>query len=147
MGGYSRRVLAWKLSNTLDTQFCVGALQQVICDYGRPEIFNSDQGYQFTSSEFTSVLADQKICISMDGKGRWMGNAFIEGLWRSLKYECVHLGHRTRPIAAYRRWPRQRNQSTWFHLIHAVDLSRNWGPAALDHELSLTQKLRTPAQT
>lgn len=91
MDWYSRRVLAWKLSNTLDAEFCVEALQQAIQAYGRPEIFNSDQGCQFTSTEFTGLLADHKIRISMDGKGRWMDNVFIERLWRSLKYECVYL--------------------------------------------------------
>ena len=91
MDWYSRRVLSWKLSNTLEAEFCVDALQQAIRTYGRPEIFNSDQGCQFTSTEFTGVLADHKIRISMDGKGRWMDNVFIERLWRSLKYECVYL--------------------------------------------------------
>lgn len=91
MDGYSRRVLAWKLSNTLDAEFCVEALQQAIQDHGRPEIFRSDQGGQFTRTELTTVLADHKIRISMDGKGRWMDNVFIERLWRSMKYECVYL--------------------------------------------------------
>ena len=85
----SRKVLSWRLSNTLDARFCVDALHEALERYGPPEIFNSDQGSQFTSVDFTDVLKEAGICISMDGKGRWMDNVFIERLWRSLKYECV----------------------------------------------------------
>jgi putative transposase len=91
MDWYSRKVLSWRLSNTMDTRFCIEALDEAIDLYGRPEIFNTDQGSQFTSFDFTSVLKENKIKISMDGKGRWMDNVFIERLWRSLKYECVYL--------------------------------------------------------
>jgi putative transposase len=87
----SRKVLAWRLSNTLEADFCVAALEEAIARYGGPEIFNTDQGSQFTSSAFTDVLKDNGIRISMDGKGRWMDNVFIERLWRSLKYECIYL--------------------------------------------------------
>ena len=87
----SRTVLSWRLSNTLDTSFCVEALREALERYGPPEIFNSDQGSQFTSVDFTDVLKEAGIRISMDGKGRWMDNVFIERLWRSLKYECVYL--------------------------------------------------------
>ena len=87
----SRKVLSWRLSNTLDASFCVEALHEALDRYGPPEIFNSDQGSQFTSVDFTDVLTEAGICISMDGKGRWMDNVFIERLWRSLKYECVYL--------------------------------------------------------
>jgi len=87
----SRKVLSWRLSNTLDTEFCVAALEEALSRYGRPEIFNTDQGSQFTSFVFTNVLKDAGIKISMDGKGRWMDNVMIERLWRSLKYECVYL--------------------------------------------------------
>ena len=87
----SRKVLSWRLSNTLDARFCVDALHEALERYGPPEIFNSDQGSQFTSVDFTDVLKEAGICISMDGKGRWMDNVFIERLWRSLKYECVYL--------------------------------------------------------
>jgi putative transposase len=87
----SRKVLSWRLSNTLDTNFCVEALKDAMARYGRPEIFNTDQGSQFTSFAFTRVLKDAGIRISMDGKGRWMDNVMIERLWRSLKYECVYL--------------------------------------------------------
>jgi putative transposase len=91
MDWHSRKVLSWRLSNTLDADFCVAALEEALARYGAPEIFNSDQGCQFTSFEFTQVLKDAGIRISMDGKGCWMDNVMIERLWRSLKYECVYL--------------------------------------------------------
>ena len=91
MDWHTRKVLSWRLSNSLDTAPCVEALEEAITNYAIPEIFNSDQGCQFTSDEFTSVLKEHKIKISMDGKGRWMDNVFIERLWRSLKYEEVYL--------------------------------------------------------
>jgi putative transposase len=87
----SRKVLAWRLSNTMDAEFCVAALGEAIARYGKPGSFNTDQGSQFTSSAFTNTLRDADIRISMDGRGRWMDNVFIERLWRSLKYECVFL--------------------------------------------------------
>jgi len=87
----SRKVLAWRLSNTMEADFCVAALEEAIARYGRPDIFNTDQGSQFTSFAFTNTLKDAGIRISMDGRGRWMDNVFIERLWRSLKYECVFL--------------------------------------------------------
>ena len=91
MDWYSRKVLSWRLSNSLDADFCVEALQEALDKYGAPEIFNSDQGCQFTSEVFTSVLLRRDVKISMDGKGRWIDNVFIERLWRSLKYEEVYL--------------------------------------------------------
>jgi len=91
MDWHSRKVLSWRLSNSLDTAPCIEALEEAIRLYSIPEIFNSDQGCQFTSDGFTDVLKDHKIRISMDGKGRWMDNVFIERLWRSLKYEEVYL--------------------------------------------------------
>jgi putative transposase len=87
----SRKVLSWRLSNTMDTQFCVDALEEALSRYGTPEIFNTDQGAQFTSDAFTQVLQDAGVRISMDGKGRWIDNVFIERVWRSLKYEEVYL--------------------------------------------------------
>ena len=87
----SRKVLAWRLSNTMDAEFCVAALDEALDRHGRPEIFNTDQGSQFTSRAFIDVLKAAGIRISMDGRGRWMDNIFIERLWRSLKYECVYL--------------------------------------------------------
>ena len=91
MDWHSRKVLSWRLSNSLDAAPCVEALEEALANYGTPEIFNSDQGCQFTSEDFTDVLKDNGIKISMDGKGRWMDNVFIERLWRSLKYEEVYL--------------------------------------------------------
>ena len=91
MDWHTRAVLSWRLSNTLDSAFCVEALTEALSRYGKPEIFNTDQGSQFTSEAFTEVLSGAGVRISMDGKGRWMDNVFIERLWRSLKYECVYL--------------------------------------------------------
>jgi putative transposase len=91
MDWYSRRVLSWRLSNTLDSSFCVEALEEALSEFGNPEIFNTDQGSQFTADVFTKVLRDRGIAISMDGKGRCLDNVFVERLWRSLKYEEVYL--------------------------------------------------------
>ncbi len=91
MDWYSRRVLAWRLSNSIDTSFCIDALQDALSRFGQPEIFNTDQGSQFTAETFTKVLLDRGIKISMDGKGRCIDNVFVERLWRSLKYEEVYL--------------------------------------------------------
>jgi len=87
----SRKVLSWRLSNTMDVRFCVDALKEALAKYGVPEIFNTDQGSQFTSLEFTQILQEKGIKISMDSVGRWMDNVMIERLWRSVKYECVYL--------------------------------------------------------
>ena len=95
----SRRVLAWRLSNTLTTDFCLDAVREAITRYGPPEIFNTDQGCQFTSQAFTGLLNDHGIQISMDGTGRWRDNVFVERLWRSLKYEEVYL-HAYETVAA-----------------------------------------------
>ena len=91
MDWHSRKVLSWRLSNTMDSDFCVDALEEAIGRYGAPEIFNTDQGAQFTSEAFTGVLKAAGIQISMDGKGRWVDNVFVERLWRSVKYEEVYL--------------------------------------------------------
>jgi putative transposase len=87
----SRAVLAWRPSNTLDVSFCTGALTEALARFGRPNIFNTDQGFQFTSAAFTRVLVPAGVRISMDGRGRWMYNVFIERLWRSLKHEGIYL--------------------------------------------------------
>lgn len=95
---YSRKVLSWRLSNTLDSGFCVDCLAQALQAYGAPEIFNTDQGCQFTSDAFTGVLLKQGIAISMDGRGRALDNIFVERLWRSVKHEDVYLkGYATMP--------------------------------------------------
>jgi putative transposase len=91
MDWFSRAVLAWRLSNTLATDFCVEALQEALRHYGTPSIFNTDQGTQFTAAEWLEVLKAHEVRISMDGKGRCMDNVFVERLWRSLKYEEVYL--------------------------------------------------------
>jgi putative transposase len=91
MDWYSRKVLAWRISNTLEVEFCVAALEAALLDYGNPEIFNSDQGSQFTSQAFTDRLKAENVQLSMDGRGRYLDNIFIERLWRSLKYELIYL--------------------------------------------------------
>jgi putative transposase len=98
----TRHVLAWRLSNTMDASFCVEALNEALARYGRPEIFNTDQGSQFTGFDFTGVLKQADIKISMDGRGRCMDNIFIERLWRSLKYEAVYLHELTDGFRAER---------------------------------------------
>jgi len=120
----SRMVLSWRLSNTLDSAFCVDALEEALAKYGCPEIFNTDQGSQFTAETFTNALKSRGIAISMDGKGRWMDNVFIERLWRSVKYEDIYLkaynsmAETKRGLAAYftfyneRRWHQNFDRKT-----------------------------------
>ena len=104
---FSRRVLAWRLSITMDTSFCIDALDEALSQYGKPEIFNTDQGSQFTSEAFTGRLKDEGILIRMDGNGRWCDNLFVERFWRSLKYGHVYLhahesmGEANSKIASY----------------------------------------------
>jgi putative transposase len=88
---FSRRVLAWRVSITMEVAFCLEAVEEALAKHGRPEIFNTDQGSQFTSADFTGLLLDNAIAISMDGKGAWRDNVFVERLWRSVKYEEVYL--------------------------------------------------------
>src|SRR5436853_2562443 len=104
MDWVSRAVLAWRLSNTLGAEFCVEALEEALLLHGRPEIFNTDQGGQFTSDDFTGTLKRNGIMISMDGKGRCMDNIFVERLWRSLKYEEVYLHAYATVAAPGRHW-------------------------------------------
>jgi putative transposase len=91
MDWFARRILAWRLSITLGVDFCVDALKEALRLHGRPEIFNSDQGSQFTSDPFTDILITRDITISMDGKGAWRDNVFVERFWRTLKYEEAYL--------------------------------------------------------
>jgi putative transposase len=91
MDWYSRKILSWRISNTLDVEFCIEALQEALSLFGKPDIFNSDQGSQFTSNAFTQILKDKGIKISMDGKGRYLDNIFIERLWRTIKYELIYI--------------------------------------------------------
>ena len=88
---FSRKILAWRLSITLETEFCIEAVEQALARHGRPEIFNTDQGSQFTSVDFTGLLLENEIKISMDGKGAWRDNVFVERLWRTIKYEEIYL--------------------------------------------------------
>jgi putative transposase len=88
---YSRRVLAWRLSITLSADFCIEALEEALARHGRPDIFNTDQGSQFTSAGFLAVLTGAEVAISMDGKGAWRDNIFVERLWRTIKYEEVYM--------------------------------------------------------
>jgi putative transposase len=91
MDWYARRILAWRLSNSMEAEFCVDVLEEALSVYGKPAIFNTDQGSQFTGTAFTGVLIKNEIAISMDGKGAWRDNVFVERLWRSVKYEEVYL--------------------------------------------------------
>lgn len=88
---FSRRILSWRLSITMEVQFCIEAVEEALAKHGQPEIFNTDQGSQFTSADFTGVLIANKVAISMDGKGAWRDNVFVERIWRSVKYEEVYL--------------------------------------------------------
>jgi putative transposase len=107
MDWFARRILAWRLSNTIEASFCIDAVEDALAQHGRPQIFNTDQGSQFTSAEFTSVLINNGISISMDGKGAWRDNVFVERFWRTVKYEEVYLhayedvGEARRSIARY----------------------------------------------
>ena len=119
----SRRVLAWRLSNTLHTSFCLEALEEATLRFGTPEIFNTDQGSQFTSDDFTDALLSRGIRISMDGAGRWIDNVFVERLWRSVKYEEVYLkayvsiSEARRELGSYFEFynQRRRHQSLDYH--------------------------------
>ena len=114
----SRYVLAWRLSNTLDISFCVDAVEEAIAHYGCPEIFNTDQGSQFTAEVFTDTLQSDNIAISMDGKGRWMDNVFIERLWKSVKYEDVYLksyGSMTEAKRGLAEYFKFYNEKRWHH--------------------------------
>jgi putative transposase len=110
MDWHSRKVLSWRVSNSMDSRFCVEALKEALARFGKPEIFNTDQGSQFTSEAFTGILLEHGVSISMDGKGRATDNAFIERLWRSVKYENIYLyGYSdrftlTRGLDKYFRW-------------------------------------------
>ena len=118
MDWYSRAVLSWRLSNTLDSDFCVEALREAIEKFGLPEIFNTDQGSQFTSNDFLNVLEAHKITISMDGKGRWQDNVFVERLWRTVKHEEVYL-------KAYET-PKQARESLAVYLNFYVTIQHNF---------------------
>jgi putative transposase len=116
----SRMVLSWRLSNTLDSSFCVAALQEAIAIYGCPEIFNTDQGSQFTSEDFTECLRSSSIAISLGGNGGWLDNFFIERLWRSVKYEDIYLkayGSMTEVRRGLTEYFRFYNQKRWHQTL------------------------------
>ena len=112
MDWHSRKVLSWEISTSMDDSFCVSALERAIRLYGKPEIFNTDQGVQFTGNAFTSVLKENGIKISMDGKGRWMDNVLIERLWRTVKYEEIYI-HEYADVAHLKR-----ELKTYFHFYN-----------------------------
>jgi putative transposase len=123
----SRAVLSWRLSNTMDVSFCVSALEEALARFGKPEIFNTDQGRQFTSAAFTGTLAAAGVTISMDGRGRWIDNVFIERLWRSLKYEDIYLrgyadGHEAK--AGIAAWIAFYNPASSHPSIYAIEEKR-----------------------
>jgi len=97
-GRYSRKLLSWRISNSMDAAFCVDCLEDALRHHGKPEVINSDQGSQFTSSAFTDVLKRESAALSMDGRGRALDNIFVERLWRSVKYQDVYL-------KGYAKWP------------------------------------------
>jgi putative transposase len=99
---YSRKVLSFRVSNTMCTDFCIDALEEALLRYGAPEIFNTDQGSQFTDEDFTKLLLDKGVRVSMDGKGRWIDNVFVERLWRSVKYDDIYL-HAYETVSQVRR--------------------------------------------
>lgn len=137
MDWHTRKVLSWRVSNTMDSEFCVEALQEALNRFGRPEIFNTDQGAQFTSEAFTGVLKRHAITISMDGKGRWMDNVFIERLWRSVKYEDIYLKAYETPKAL------QEGLKKYFHFYNTrrrhTALDRRTPDAVYFGELNMPQ--------
>jgi len=153
----SRAVLSWRLSNTMDVSFCVSALEEALARFGRPEIFNTDQGSQFTSAAFTGTLAAAGIRISMDGRGRWMDNVFIERLWRSLKYENIYLhgyadGREAK--AGIAEWVRFYNNSRLHQslgnktpmAVWRAGVTGKWGESIVDMPLRLNNADETEQQ-
>lgn len=149
---YSRKVLSWRLSNTMEAHFCVDALEQALGSDTRPEIFNSDQGAQFTSRAFTDVLKSAKVTISMDGRGRAFDNIFVERLWRSVKYEEIDLKHYgsvselTTGLTAYFHFynDERPHQAMGNRTPHEVYQSGEGGGAAIPDRFSRQQRIRSP---
>lgn len=134
MDWMSRKILSWRLSNSLDSHFCIDALHSALDHYAHPDIFNSDQGVQYTSEAFTGVLNARDIRISMDGKGAWRDNVFVERLWRSLKYEEVYLNAYESMAEARNRirsWIEFYNQQRKHQTLGATPDSVYYGPANL----------------
>jgi putative transposase len=151
----SRAVLAWRLSNSMEVSFCVSALEAALARFGKPDIFNTDQGSQFTSAAFTAVLLAAGIKVSMDGRGRWMDNVFIERLWRSLKHEDIYLkgyadGHEAkRGIASWvvfynTRRPHQALANRTPMAVWRDGVTGALGDAAVDMTLRLDNAIALP---
>lgn len=141
---YSRFVLSWQLSNSMESHFCIEALLTALGQFGTPQIFNTDQGSQFTSKEFTSVLLEHQIAISMDGKGRATDNAFIERLWRTVKYEHVYLHAASEGLELYQgltQFFRHYN----FHRPHSALGYATPASVYLNQELNLSTSQTAPA--
>jgi putative transposase len=151
---YSRKVLAWRLSNTMDAGFCVDCLEEAIKNYGSPTIFNTDQGSQFTSDSFTGVLIQHDITISMDGRGRCLDNVFTERLWRTVKYEDVYLkGYETLPtlllgLTDYFLFynGERRHQSLGYATPNAVYLTATGGGAKIVDRFNNAREVTLPAE-
>ena len=151
---YSRKVLAWRLSNTMDAGFCVDCLEEAIKNYGSPKIFNTDQGSQFTSDSFTGVLIEQGITISMDGRGRALDNIFVERLWRTVKYEDIYLkGYETLPMLLLGLTDyflfyngERRHQSLGYETPNAVYLTATGGGAKIVDRFSRVREVTLPAE-
>jgi putative transposase len=151
----SRAVLAWRLSNSMDVSFCVSALEEALACFGKPDIFNTDQGSQFTSAAFTGVLLAAGIKVSMDGRGRWLDNVFIERLWRSLKHEDIYLkgytdGHEAKAgiaawIAFYNtRRPHQALENRTPMAVWRAGVTGDLGDKAVDMTLRLDDAVASP---
>jgi putative transposase len=151
----SRTVLAWRLSNSMDVSFCVSALEEALARFGKPDIFNTDQGSQFTSAAFTGVLLAAGIKVSMDGRGRWMDNVFIERLWRSLKHEDIYLkgyadGHEAKAgiaswVAFYNTGrPHQALENRTPMAVWRAGFTGNLGERAMDMTLRLDNAVALP---
>jgi putative transposase len=151
---YSRKVLAWRLSNTMDAGFCVDCLEEAIKNYGSPTIFNTDQGSQFTSDSFTGLLIQNGITISMDGRGRALDNIFVERLWRTVKYEDVYLkGYETLPtlllgLTDYFLFynGERRHQSLGYATPDVVYLTATGGGAKIVDRFSSGREVTLPAE-
>jgi integrase-like protein len=156
-------VLAWRLSNTMDVSFCLSTLKQALARFGRPEIFNTDQGSQFTSAAFTGALTEAGVAISMDGRGRWMDNVFIERLWCSLKYEDVYFrGYADGRKAArgIAEWVAFYNRASGHPSVYVIELNKlcsfwfgpagrlvfRWARSAIDLAVSVMSSARAKIQ-
>jgi len=135
----TRKVLSWRLSNTMHADFCMEALHEALGRFGKPEIFNTDQGSQFTSADWTGILTKAEVKISMDGRGRFLDNIFIERLWRSLKQEPVYLSEIENGFQA------ERVIENWFGFYNAIRLHAALHNRTPDHVYGLTNVTKLAA--